>query len=333
MSEILAKVPTLSPEEHPSTFDIIARQGPDFTLQGKTILVTGASSGIGVDTVRAFASKGAKVFVAVRDVEKTKEVLEGIAKEYPNNGGLEIVKIELDSLESVNKGADDFLSRSSQLHILVNNAGVMNVPFKLTKDGHEYQFGVNHLAHFLLFKRLLPLLLKSSTPSFQSRVVNVSSRGHHMSSVDLDDLDWSKRGYNGWTAYGQAKTANILMAREIECRYGDKGLHAFAVHPGSILTELARYTPLSDWVSLGFVTPEGEPAPGLKFKTSPQGAATTVWAAIGKDLEGKGGLFLENAKVASVSTEGFKQGGYAPHAFDEQTAKKLWDVSEKLVNA
>jgi hypothetical protein len=246
---------------------------------------------------------------------------------------------------------------------------VMSTPFWQTKDGHEYQLGVNHLSHFLLFKRLLPLLLKSSTPSFQSRVVNVSSAGHHYSTVQVDDLDWKKRQYHPMQAYGQSKTANIWMANgkcclplacewnltflfitEIERRYGNQGLHAFSLHPGTIFTNLSRYSPFEDLVKHGIFSPEGVTSfvhlcafahcfhsgellvKEFKLKRPSQGAATTVWAAIGKDLEGKGGLYLEDAQIATASVPPAIT-GYDTHAYDVEGAKKLWEYSEKIVNA
>jgi len=329
--DLLGRLPVMGAEEHPSAEEVVQREG-GFTLKGKTFLVTGASSGIGIDTVRAFASKGARVFVLVRDVEKTKVILNEINTAFPENGGLEIIQVELDSLASVSAAAEEFLRRSEKLNVLVNNAGVMNTPYQLTKDGHEYQFGVNHLSHFLLFKKLLPWLLKSSTPDFQSRVVNVSSSGHGVSTIDLDDLHWTKRGYGPHLGYGQSKTANIYMALEIESRYGNQGLHAFAVHPGGILTGLQKHTQADIYIKRGLFNEKGEPQVPLKMKSQSQGAATTVWAAISKELEGKGGLYLEDVQI-SKPREGNSFAGYAPHAYDYDTARKLWEYSEKVVIA
>lgn len=332
VQEFLKKIPTLDPSEHPSADDVLAREGKDFSLKGKVILVTGGSTGIGAETVRAFASKGAKVLVAVRDIEKTKAVIDSIKAAHRDHGDLEIVKLELDSLASVKAAADYVTSHTDQLNILVNNAGVMNAPYELTKDGHELQFGVNHLGHFLLFRRLLPLLLKSSTPEFQSRVVNLSSRAHLNSGVDVDDLHWTKRGYKKTLAYGQSKTANILMAREIERRYAGQGVHAWAVHPGGILTDLARHTTLEDYIQIGLSNEKGELArKGFKLKSIPQGAATTVWAAVAKELEGKGGEYLEDVHISRPVKEGDTSGGYAPHGYDEEVARKLWEYSEQAV--
>lgn len=208
----------------------------------------------------------------------------------------------------------------------------MSCPYQHTKDGHEYQFGVNHLAHFLLTKRLLPLLIKSSSPSFNSRVVSVSSSMHLASGIDLEDLHWTKRGYAPPLAYGQSKTANIYLANEIEARYGSQGVHGWSLHPGGIMTELQRHMSKEDLVAQGVFNDKGEfLMPGLKFKSVTQGAATTVWAAVDKDLEGKGGKYLEDAHITEPTNGAFS--GHGPHAYDSEAAKKLWDYSEKVVSA
>jgi len=325
------RTPKLGPHEHPSTYDVLEKEGPDFTLRGKTVLVTGASSGIGVDTVRAFAAKGARVFAAVKDVEKCRKVLAEINDEFPENGGLEILKVEMSSLRSVNEAADDFLKRSSQLNILVNNAGVMWLTYDRTVDNHEFNFGVNHMAHFLLFKRLEKVLAQSSTPDFHSRVVCVSSGAHRWCGVDLTDLHWKKRGYQHRMAYAQSKTANILMAREIEKRYAGQGVHAWAVHPGFIMdTEVTRYMSKEDLITLGILNAKGGVEDTFRSKTLTQGAATTVWAAVSRELEGRGGLYLLNVKIGSLNV-GSGRGGYSAHAYDEEMARQLWEYSEKAI--
>jgi NAD(P)-dependent dehydrogenase (short-subunit alcohol dehydrogenase family) len=204
----------------------------------------------------------------------------------------------------------------------------MACPEGQTTDGFETQFGTNHLAHFLLFELLKPTLLSSSTPEFNSRVVALSSGGHRISAVHIDDLDLKKSGYEPWKAYGQSKTANIHMATEIERRYGSKGLHAYAVHPGGIHTSLQRHVPQA--------TIDAWSAPEIekKMKSPEQGAATTVWAAISKDLEGKGGKYLEDCSVAAARGPGEAKAldsGYSPYVYDEETARKLWEISLKMV--
>lgn len=196
-------------------------------LTDKVILITGCSSGIGVETARALHATGAHLFLTVRDMKKGEEVVKSILASNPTSQGkVELLKLELDSLQSVREGAAEFLKRSKQLNVLINNAGVMACPEGQTKDGFETQFGTNHVAHFLLFQLLKPALLASSTPAFHSRVVSLSSSGHRYSPVLLTDLNLKARGYDKWVAYGQSKTANIYLATEIERRYGSRGLHA-----------------------------------------------------------------------------------------------------------
>jgi len=243
---------------------------------------------------------------------------------------VEIVKMELDSLQSVREAAADFLKRSKTLNVLIGNAGVMATPEGKTKDGLETQFGVNHVAHFLLFELLRPILLASSTPAFPSRVVCVSSAAHRQSSVNLDDLNFAKGGYDPWKAYGQSKTANIWMATEIERRYGSQGVHATAVHPGVIMTKLARH--LDDAHAARLRTPEMQ----TSLKSAEQGAATTVWAAVGKEWANRGGKYLEDvgeagARDPDVPITVFGVPGYMPWAYDSEGAKKLWTISLQLV--
>jgi NAD(P)-dependent dehydrogenase (short-subunit alcohol dehydrogenase family) len=215
------------------------------------------------------------------------------------------------------------------LNILVNNAGVMAVAKQeFTTDGHEMQFGTNHLGHFLLFQLLKQALLDSATPEFPSRVVNLSSSGHKAGTVQFDNLKLDGI-YDRWAAYGQAKTANIYMTNGIERRYGSKNLHGLAVHPGGIWTPLQRHLEESD-IAVWKQNPEMQ----LMMKSAQQGAATTILAAVGKDFEGKGRLFLEDAGLwgpVDPNVKGFVGRGYAPYAFDEEAEDKLWTVSSKLV--
>jgi NAD(P)-dependent dehydrogenase (short-subunit alcohol dehydrogenase family) len=220
------------------------------------------------------------------------------------------------------------LTVSISMSIAFASSGVMACPEGQTEDGFETQFGTNHLGHFLLFELLKPALLASSTPQFQSRVVALSSSGHRTSAVHLDDLDLKRSGYDPWKAYGQSKTANIHMATEIERRYGSKGLHAFALNPGGIRTALQRHMPQQMIDSMS--TPQFK----MLMKSPEQGAATTVWAAVSKELEGKGGKYLENCSIAGPRPEGEPKPsdpGYAPHAYDEDNARELWTVSLKMI--
>ncbi|KAI8833761.1 short-chain dehydrogenase [Chytridium lagenaria] len=272
-------------DARPTALQIIKDQDLEGKLVGKVFLITGCSSGIGVETARAIHATGADVYITVRDVVKG------------GSGKIEIVKIELDSFASIREGAADFLKRSSKLNVLINNAGVMACPEGKTQDGFETQFGTNHLGHFLLFQLLKDTLLASSTPAFHSRVVSLSSVGHRMN-----------------------KTANIYFANEIERRYASQGLHGLPVHPGGIQTELSRH-------------PDTRSRFARFFKSPQQGAATTVWAAVAKEWEGKGGRYLEDVSegIPVVAGGHMFAAGYAEHAYDAEAEGKLWSESLKMV--
>ena len=316
---------------HPTAQQIIDREGLVGKLTGKVILITGASSGIGVETARALHSTGAHIFLAVRDLAKTEKVRQDILASSAGSGGqgqgaIDLLQLDLTSLDSVRQCAAAFLSQSRQLHVLVCNAGVMATPQGKTQDGFETQLGVNHVAHFLLFQLLRDALLHSSTASFNSRVVMLSSSGHEYSPVLFDDLDLSTRGYDPFVAYGQSKTANIYMALEIERRYGSRGLHSTALHPGGIITELARH--LDESVVQRILTDEVAKI----MKTAQQGAATTVWAAVSKEWEGEGGKYPDNVGVSKLKDESTVIGsGYVPYAYDADAAKRLWTESLRMV--
>ena len=251
-----------------------------------------------------------------------------MAESGDGRGKLDILTVDMASLDSVRQCAADFLSKSTKLNVLICNAGVMATPEGRTKDGFETQFGVNHLAHFLLFQLLKSTLLASSTPHFTSRVVVVSSSGHIGSPVLFDDLDLSKRGCDRWTAYSMSKTASIHMSTEIERRYGSRGLHSIPLHPGVICsTSLARDVSADDFDNL-------KQSLKNEAKSVQQGAATQVATAASTQWEGKGGRYLEALEVAlPKEQETGEQGmcGYAAHIYDEQSAKRLWDVSLQLV--
>ncbi|KAH6629324.1 WW domain-containing oxidoreductase [Boeremia exigua] len=314
-------------DARPTAYDILKDEGLEGKLSDKVFLVTGASAGIGVETVKILAKTGATVYAAARDLKKAEKALSGI------EGKIELVTLDLASLASVRKAADDVLKRTGgKLNILVNNAGVMAIASRtLTTDGFEAQFGTNHLGHFLLFQLLKSALLRSSTPDFQSRVVVLSSSAHRLSSILPDDYNFENTPYNDFIAYGQAKTANLYMSNEIERRYGAKGLHSLAVHPGGIMTELTRHLS-SDF--LENFSQNKELAANLK--SIPQGAATTVLAAIGKEYEGVGGKYLEDAgewgPVEGDDSNGLDtKPGHAKWAFDQEKAEQLWKDSCKFV--
>lgn len=310
-----------------STADEVAA-GVD--LRGRVAVVTGASSGLGVETARVFAARGATVVCAARDVGKAEAVADRIRGDTGNRA-VEVVGLELGSLASIRTCAREILARHSAIHLLVNNAGVMACPLARTEDGFELQLGTNHLGHFLLTGLLAPALRRGAP----ARVVCVSSGGHRLGSVDFDDPHYRSRPYDKWQAYGQAKTANIWHALELDRRMGSDGVRAFAIHPGMIVTELGRHLTDDDRKALlarvaarATTTSDAKPP---RWKQPAQGAATQVWAATAPELEGRGGLYLEDCHVAGPSPEVNAPAGYAPWALDAAGAERLWGMSEEMV--
>jgi NAD(P)-dependent dehydrogenase (short-subunit alcohol dehydrogenase family) len=242
-------------------------------LAGKRAIVTGGHSGLGRETVRAFAQAGCQVIVPARDVERARAQLHGISQ-------VEVWPMDLAEPASIDSFARRYLNAAWPLHILVNNAGIMALP-ELARDvrGFELQFATNHLGHFQLVKRLWPALVNAGA----ARIVSVSSRGHRFSPVDFHDMHFNRRPYDRWAAYGQSKTANVLFAVELDRRGKTHGVRAFAVHPGSIInTGLARHLSNEEVRKSGALDEYGRPIvdPEVGFKTLEQGAATQVWCAV-----------------------------------------------------
>lgn len=311
-------------DSRPTALQIIKDEGAEGKLKGQVIAITGTSSGLGVETARALAATGATLFLTARDVTKAQSALAGIL----GLSRMEIVEMDQADLSSVRAAAGAILAKTSKIHLLVNNAGAMAIPdLCLTADGHEMQFGTNHLSHFLFFKLLEPALLASASPELPSRVVNLSSSGHNLHGLnDSDSYSFQKDKYDPLIAYGQSKTANIYMANEIERRYGSRHLHATSVHPGVIHTGLARH--------MGPEAFKGREHLFPSMKSVEQGAATSVWAAVGKAWEHEGGKYLVDCAVPGPSAEGedkFTVSGYAPFAYDVNEAARLWRDSLKLV--
>ncbi|KAK2602164.1 hypothetical protein N8I77_008718 [Diaporthe amygdali] len=316
-------------DARPTALQVVEDEGLIGKLTGKVVLITGASSGLGIETARAIHATGATLFLTARDSTKAQKAIDSV-KNGPgpkSDGPIHAIELRLDSLASVRAAAKAFLSLSDKLNILILNAGVMATPEGKTEDGYESQFGTNHLGHFLLFQLLKPALHAASTPEFQSRVVAVSSALHRNSKVRLDDLNFEKGPYDPWTAYGQSKTANIYLANEIERRYGPNGVHALSLHPGVIETNLFQFLPKERSTTTMRSTQN-------RRKSIPQGAATTVYAALSKEWEGRGGKYLSNlveqgpADMAKVTQGDI---GYAPWAYDEDAAKELWIKSNQFV--
>jgi NAD(P)-dependent dehydrogenase (short-subunit alcohol dehydrogenase family) len=311
-------------DARPTAEQIVQDEGLIGKWEDKVILITGCSSGIGVETAKALSKTGATLYLTARSLEKAKKAL-GVLAESPN---VHLLLLDQESLDSVRACASAFLRESDRLNILIANAGVMMTRKEHTKDGFELQFGVNHLSHFLLTSLVTPALLKASTPSFQSRVVILSSTGHKFSSVNFEDINFDSE-FNAMSAYGQSKTANLWTANEIERRYGSNGLHAFSVHPGAVTTNLGQHMSEEEIEAIN-----QDPSLMASYMNPAQGAATSVWSAVSRNLEGQGAKYLENCQISTPHdpAEGIWAPGYGPHAFDVAGAKKLWDVSLKYVS-
>lgn len=301
-------------------------------LTGRRYLVTGSSGGLGLETARALASRGATVVMAARDRAKNDAAAAGIRDTDPS-ARLEFLDVDLGSLASVRAATVDMLSRSRPLHGVVANAGIMATPFALSVDGFESQFAVDHLGHFLLVRELLPVLATTASESdVASRVVVVSSAGHRMGDVDLDDVNFERRPYDPFLAYGAAKTCNVLHAVGLDRRWRDRGVRGIAIHPGGIHTELGRYmTP--DVIKSLMSRMEGGGA-SFSWKSIPQGAATQVWALTSPFMEGRGGIYCEDCDVSPVipdDVETVDGRGVAARAVDPVKADELWALGESLV--
>ncbi|KAF2856441.1 NAD(P)-binding protein [Plenodomus tracheiphilus IPT5] len=313
-------------DARPTAQQIIKDEGLEGKLTGKTILVTGCSSGIGIETARALKSTGAHIFTTARDLEKGKQALADILEP----GKVELLHLDLNSLASVRKFSAEFLAASNnKLNILINNAGIMACPEGTTEDGFELQVGTCHLAHFLLFQLVKPTLLASSTSDFHSRVISVASLAHRYFPPKLENFQL-KGEYDPNRAYAHAKTANIWFANYIERHYGSMGLHALSLHPGGIWTGLDKFMP-EEQIKMY----KTDPVVNKSIKSPEQGAATTVWGAVAKVWEGKGGIYLEDCQVSQPVKEGYglMDPGYEKWAYEPESEEKLWVMSNELVGS
>jgi NAD(P)-dependent dehydrogenase (short-subunit alcohol dehydrogenase family) len=294
-------------------------------LSGKRMLVTGVSAGLGVETARTLAAHGASVVGTARDLGKAKSALE---RAGANN--IQLVEMDLASLRSVRAAADKLNANGDGFDLVIANAGVMAIPVKtLTEDGFETQFGTNHLGHFVFVNRIASLFRKGS------RLVNLSSSGHRISDVNLEDPNFERTSYTDFGAYGRSKTANVLFAVEFDRRHKSDGVRATAVHPGGIQTELSRYMAPAALEALRARIAEDSKKSGqppFEFKTIPQGAATSVWAGIVAPAEDVGARFCEDCHVADiVDNAELARGGVRSYALNPDAAKALWSLSETMV--
>ena len=302
-------------------------------LHGKRILVTGVSAGLGVETARSLAAHGANVIGTARDLVKAEAATAQIRKDAAANGGrFELVELDLDSLASVRNCADQLLRKGEPLDVIIANAGVMATPFGHTVDGFETQFGTNHLGHFVLVNRIAKLLRAGG------RLVNVASSGHRFSNVNLDDPNFERTLYDPFWAYGRSKTANILFAVAFDQRYRGRDIRAAAVHPGVIQTELGRH--MDPAMVKGMMAQlekqlAAEGKSSFPWKTIPQGAATSIWAAVVAPAEEIGGKYCENCHVGQVVPDDVAisptSEGVRAYALDPNVAEALWKKSEEMV--
>lgn len=301
-----------------TTNDVI--KGIDLT--GKIAIVTGGNTGIGLETAKTLAFAGATVIVPARDLEKAKKNLQNV----PN---IELAEMDLMNPDSIDAFAKRFLQSGRPLHLLINNAGIMWVPFRRDNRGIESQLATNYLAQFQLTARLWPALKKANS----ARVINVSSQGHQFAPFNFDDPNFLYREYETLQAYGQSKTACNLFALELDTRGKEFGVRSYSLHPGSINgTELGREASLELFQKMGFCDENGAILPEIlaNLKTIPQGAATTVWCATSALLDTFGGVYCEDVEVAPIATETAISSGVKLYSLDEDNAKRLWILSEKM---
>jgi NAD(P)-dependent dehydrogenase (short-subunit alcohol dehydrogenase family) len=296
-------------------------------LTGKRVLVTGVSAGLGVETARALAAHGAQVVGAARDLSKAQAATGQVRAQAASGASLDLVELDLASLESVRRCADRLLAASKPFDLIIANAGVMACPKGTTADGFETQFGTNHLGHFVLVNRIASLLHAGS------RLVNLSSAGHRYADVDLEDPNFEHTPYEEFVAYGRSKTANVLFAVEFDRRHKARGVRATAVHPGGIRTELSRHlTPeMREKLIAQINASQPKGAAPFSYKSIPQGAATSVWAACVAEAEAIGARYCEDCHVAEVVLTPGLRGGVQPYALDPQHAQALWQKSEEMV--
>jgi len=281
-------------------------------LSGKIVIVTGGYSGLGLATTRVLAEAGATVIVPARTPEKAKAALAGIPR-------VELEALDLTDPASIDAFAQRFLNSNRQLDILVNSAGIMAAPLSRDARGYESHFATNHLGHFQLTARLWPALKLAGN----ARVVTVTSRAHRMGGINLEDPNFEQREYNKYIAYAESKSANALFSVALDKLGQPHGVRAFSAHPGIIVTELWRH--LSDDEVSAF---------SAYSKTIEQGAATSVWCATSPQLDGKGGVYCEDADISLTipanAQDALDTQGVVSWASDPELAERLWLLSEEL---
>lgn len=301
-------------------------------IRGKRFLVTGASSGIGLETVRSLAAHGASVVATARDLEKAQAATASIRNAASREGGsVELIELDLASLQSIRACADRLLADGRRFDAVIANAGVMATPFGRTADGFETQFGTNYLGHFALVNQIEPLIADDG------RLVVLSSQAHRVADVDLNDPNFEQQAYDPFIAYGRSKTAASLFAAEFDRRHRDRGIRAASVMPGNSLTDLPRHFSQEELQGLFETVGKARAVAGLapaELKEIPQAAATSVWAAVVADKDEIGGHYLEDCAVAPINdTPNPFADGARSYALDADKAKRLWVKSEELIAA
>jgi NAD(P)-dependent dehydrogenase (short-subunit alcohol dehydrogenase family) len=296
-------------------------------LQGKRALVTGVSAGLGVETARALVAHGAEVVGTARDLAKAERAT--VPVRTAGAARFSMVELDLASLASARACADALVRDGRPFDIVIGNAGVMAAPFGRTADGFETQFGTNHLGHFVFVNRIAPLIRAGG------RLVMVASSGHRFANVDLADPNFERTPYHPWLAYGRSKTANVLFAVEFDRRHKARGVRATALHPGGIQTELGRHLDpnlLPQMLEKINADLQAEGKPSFHWKSIPQGAATSVWAAAVARADDIAGRYCENCHLSEVTDGPLSDisEGVRPYALDPANAKALWAKSEEM---
>ena len=294
-------------------------------LSGKTILITGGSTGIGYETARALLSAHADVIIAARDAAKGAEAAQSLQTAYPESQ-VQFLPLDLGTLASVRETGERFFAHWNTLDVLINNAGIAATPLGYTADGFEQQFATNFLGHYLLTRLLIPAL-RAAAPA---RVVSLTSGTHRLSDIHFDDIQYRHRPYDKWEAYAQSKTATVLLAVALTQHEREHGITANAVNPGGVRTGLQDRYLTPEEVRARYYDEAGNLLPS--FKTPEQGASTTVWASVAPELEGIGGLYLEDCHQATpYNPEISTLTGYMPYALNADHAERLWTIAEQLV--
>lgn len=301
-------------------------------LTGKRYLITGISSGIGLETARALVAHGATVLGAVRDLTKAEKAIASIRATIATGGGqLGLIELDLASLQSVQSCTTKLLADDQRFDAIIANAGIMATPYSRTVDGLENQFATNYLGHFALIQGIESLIADNG------RVVILSSQAHRVADIDLNDLNFEQQDYDPFVAYGRSKTAAALLALELDQRLRARGIRAASVMPGNSFTDLARHFSQEDLQGLFETVAKARADAGLppgELKEIPQAAATSVWAATVADKNQIGGRYLEDCAVAPIdNTPNPFADGVRSYALDAQRAKQLWEKSEALVHA